>query len=226
MNSALKQISIIIPTFNEAQTITCLLRSLARQQRINDAEVIIVDGGSEDATRDNVAGFPFARVIQAERGLMKQLDAGAKAASAPVLWFLHADSTIPRQSSIDAILELLQDSNVLGGCFEFRLRGDDLFYAVISFLVNMRTRLFNRVYGDQGIFCHRDAYMAVGGLLSGHACEDADLYIRLSKKGQMRLLHHTVETSARTWQHYGKWHTLTYHLREWLSFECSRGNKL
>ena len=194
---------------------------------ISDAEVIVVDGGSSDGTRDHVSGFKFATVLQTERSLMVQMHEGAKAANAPVLWFLHADSTIPRARTIDAILDACDNPNVVGGCFRFKLRGDDLFYRLISFLVYLRTKFLKRVYGDQGIFAKRDVYFATGGFSDGEHCEDTAFYSRMRTKGKAVFLkRYTVETSARTWQQHGKFHTLMYHLREWISYEFSRNNRL
>src|SRR5438552_887702 len=113
------QLSIIIPTLNEEKLIERTL--LAVKEAAPDAEVIVVDGGSSDATiaRAN----QHAQVLSTKRGRGGQLNAGAQAAQADILLFLHAD-TIPDKAGLRELLEVMQqDKDVLGGAF--RMRFDD-----------------------------------------------------------------------------------------------------
>ncbi|MCX7019487.1 MAG: TIGR04283 family arsenosugar biosynthesis glycosyltransferase [Candidatus Sumerlaeota bacterium] len=216
------RLSIIIPVRNEQHTITSLLRSLARQDMLSETQVVVVDGRSEDATRDVISGFPFVRLVSSEPGRARQMNAGAGHALAPVLWFLHSDSTLSERNCINAILGALADPAVAGGAFRFRLRGDDAYYRFVTALVNLRSRLFHRHYGDQGIFTKADVFREIGGFLEDEPCEDLDFVLRLRQRGRFVLLDQAVETSARTWQKYGKWRTTMWHIGEWLRFEWRR----
>lgn len=216
------QISVIIPALNEARTITSVLRSLARQDMISVAQVIVVDGMSEDETVDVAYGFPFVEVVQAQPGRANQMNHGARVARAPILWFLHADSTIPEPTSINEILDVMADPEVAAGAFRFKLRGDDLYYRLVTGWVNLRSSLLGRPYGDQGLFVRTKVFQELGGYAPVEMCEDLDFVLRVRKMGRFVLLRHPVETSARTWQRYGKLRTTIYHLREWLAFELSR----
>ncbi|MBX7245118.1 MAG: TIGR04283 family arsenosugar biosynthesis glycosyltransferase [Candidatus Sumerlaeaceae bacterium] len=216
------RISIIIPARNEARTIESVLKSLSRQEMISEAQVIVVDGHSTDGTSEVAMGFPFVEVIRAAPGRSSQMNAGAAAADAPLLWFLHADSTLPERLCIEAILEASRDSSLVGGAFRFHLRGDDLYYRIVDLLVNVRSKYFRRPYGDQGIFVRTETFRQLGGFRDLKSCEDVDLVIRLRKVGSFRILPYVVETSARTWQNYGKGAITFYHLKEWLSFEMRR----
>ena len=98
------RLSIIIPTLNEAER---LPRALASAQRLPDAEIIVVDGGSHDGTPDVAAEFD-CRVLMSERGRAVQMNAGAAIASGDVLLFLHADCQLPEHSD-RAIAAVLAD---------------------------------------------------------------------------------------------------------------------
>lgn len=216
-------VSIIIPALNEEHTISSVLRSLARQERISDCEVIVVDGGSRDRTVEVAENFPFVRIETSAPGRAVQMNHGAEAATAPALWFLHVDSTLPDRRTVDALLEALDDPAVVAGCFRFHLRGDDLYYRLINALVNLRARALGRPYGDQGIFVRRELFLGLGGFRPSAAdCEDLDFVLRVREQGEFRLLPATVETSARTWKRYGKVATTFWHLNQWLRFEWSR----
>ena len=79
-------VSVVIPTLNAADTLGPCLGALG--EALFDGvihEVILADGGSSDGIED-IADQIGAKLIQAPRGRGSQLDAGAKAASAP--WLL------------------------------------------------------------------------------------------------------------------------------------------
>lgn len=216
------ELSIIIPALNEERTITSVLRSLARQAHISGCEVIVVDGMSRDDTATVAGNFPFVRVVTCEPGRARQMNYGAEMALAPVLWFLHADSTIPDPYTIDVLLRALEEPELVGGAFRFHLRGDDLYYRAVNVLVNLRSRLVLRPFGDQGIFVRTEAFRALGGYRMLEACEDLDLVLRMRQNGRFAIMPGAVETSARTWQRYGKIRTTLWHLRQMIEFEWRR----
>lgn len=215
-------LSIIIPARNEEYTISSVLRSLARQERISECQVIVVDGDSTDATAEVAANFPFVQVLSCSPGRVEQLNFGAARAQAATLWFLHADSTLPDPYHIDKLLEALENPEVAGGAFRFHLRGDDLYFRFVSSIVNLRAQLLGRPYGDQGIFVRARIFQELGGFRHLANCEDVDFVLRMRAWGRLRILKSKVETSARTWQRHGKLVTTIWHLRQWFAYEWAR----
>lgn len=218
------ELSIIIPVRNEEQTIAGILRSLSRQDRISDCQVIVVDGGSTDGTASIAQAFPFVELITSAPGLARQMNRGAEAAEGNTLWFLHADTTLPNASTIAHVIAAMEDPGLAGGACRFELRADDLYYRVINSLVNLRAQMLRRPYGDQGIFVRRSIFNQAGGFREIR-CSDLDLVLRIRKFGPIRILSPKVATSARTWQRYGKIKTTFWHLKEWISFELNRKNE-
>jgi len=86
-------ISIIIPTFNEAETIGTCLDDL-QDYRIQGHEIIVCDGGSSDNTA-NIARGKCDRFISVTRGRGSQMNTGAAEAHGDILVFLHADTRLP-----------------------------------------------------------------------------------------------------------------------------------
>ena len=87
------RLSIVVPALDEAATIARTLDALA-PLRAAGHEVIVVDGGSVDATVA-LARERADRVVEAARGRATQMNAGAAVAGGDVLLFLHADSRLP-----------------------------------------------------------------------------------------------------------------------------------
>ena len=86
-------LSIVMPVLNESTRIVEALDALTVLRRCG-AEVIVVDGGSNDGTADLAA--PLAdRVIVSPRGRARQMNAGAVLAQWRTLLFLHADTHLP-----------------------------------------------------------------------------------------------------------------------------------
>ncbi len=191
-------VSIIIPVLNEASTIETTLRSVSSLQ--GDHEVIVVDGGSSDATAA-IAGS-YARVLSCPKGRSRQMNTGARGARGDVLLFLHADTKLPR-GAVAAIEESLADPAVMGGRFRLRLDQPGWPYRVIARGVNTRDRLFRGFTGDQAIFIRTGVFKELGGYSDMPLLEDLDLAGRMCRAGKVVRLPLYAVTSARRWQKNG-----------------------
>ena len=188
-------ISIIIPTLNEARAIGATLEAVSRLQ--GRFEVIVVDGGSDDDTVDIVrrAGL---HAIACERGRGCQMHQGANAALGGVLWFLHADTHPPAQAP-NRILDALQSPNVVGGNFELRFDGGTTPARVLT-RVYPWFRLLGLSYGDSGIFVRTSVYREIGGFQPYPLFEDLDLIKRVKRRGKFVHLPCELLTSSRRFE--------------------------
>lgn len=192
MNVAL---SIIIPTFNEAETIK---RTLDRLKIFGEnAEIIVVDGGSEDKTVSIAESFGVS-VLHSSRGRGTQMHAGANAAKGNVLWFLHAD-TIPTSETVEQMIRALEDSKTIGGNFTVCFDGDRRAARFLTWLYP-QLRKIGLFYGDSAIFVRRDVYEKVGGFKPFPIFEDLDLIRRIKREGRTVNLSAKVLTSSRRFE--------------------------
>jgi rSAM/selenodomain-associated transferase 2 len=196
-------VSIIIPALDEERSIGSTLDAAARVR--GSVEVIVVDGGSADSTRE-IARGRGAVVLEAERGRGSQMHAGALAARGEALWFVHADTLVPREGA-GLILEALGDSRVAGGNFRIRFDGDTRPARFLSWLYP-RLRLLGLCYGDSALFARREAYFAAGGFKPYPVFEDLDLLRGLRRRGGIVEAPASVVTSSRRFE--GRSFALTF----------------
>lgn len=195
--------SIIVPVLNEAAGIEQALRRLA-PLRAQGAEVIVVDGGSSDATL--ALARPLADwVISAARGRAAQMNAGARWASGAALLFLHADTMLPAPAG-----PLLRRALARRhwGRFEVAIDGAGPLLRLVAALMNLRSRLTGIATGDQAIFVRRDSFLALGGYAALPLMEDIEFCRRLKRLGPPANLRMRVVTSGRRWERYGVWRTI------------------
>jgi rSAM/selenodomain-associated transferase 2 len=199
-------ISLILPVLNEAPILAGVLSGLPQTP---DLEILLVDGGSTDATRAVAAGFPHVRCLTAPRGRGAQMNAGARMARGDFFLFLHID-TVLTTDHLTALRRAAADPRVGAGAFELRLHPPTPFLRFIAWGANWRCRLFHLPYGDQAIFVRRDLFAALGGYTHRRP-EDLDLVIRLRRFTRLRLLTPPVSSSGRRWLEHGNLRTTTHH---------------
>jgi rSAM/selenodomain-associated transferase 2 len=193
-------LSVVIPGLDEADNLARLLPELGAH--CAEAELIVVDGGSADATREIVGRCPGARYLCSGRGRARQMNAGARAARGDTLLFLHADTRLPPAAAA-AIARALSDPGVIGGRFDVRFSNDRWPFRVIAAFMNWRSRLTRIATGDQAIFVRRAAFDALGGYPDLPLMEDVELCRRLKRLGRIVCLRQRVTTSARKWEQEG-----------------------
>jgi rSAM/selenodomain-associated transferase 2 len=208
-------LSIIIPCLNEAEIIGATLKAL-EPLRLRGAEVIVVDGGSEDDTAAR-AGAGADLVLEAPRGRAAQMNAGAARARGSILLFLHADCAPPPQADA-AIVDGLARARRSWGRFDARIAGAHPLLRAVELLMNLRSRWTGVATGDQGIFVTKSLFTAAGGYPEIALMEDVALSKRLKSFGSPLCLRHRITTSARRWERNGILRTIILMWRLRLAF--------
>jgi hypothetical protein len=191
-------ISIIIPALNEAEMIS---RTLASAAGASDPELIVVDGGSGDGTAE-IARSCGATVVSSPPGRGRQMNAGARAAQGECLLFLHADTRLPPgyQQEVRRVLEL---PGVAAGAFALAIDGAGRGLRLVERAANLRSRLLQLPYGDQGLFLRTELFRSLGGFPALPLMEDVEMARRLRRRGRIVTSPLAALTSARRWESLG-----------------------
>jgi rSAM/selenodomain-associated transferase 2 len=194
--------AIIVPVRNEAALIEPFLQHV--RERVPGAELLVVDGGSSDDTAERAARL--APVLRTDPGRARQMNAGARATIADVLWFLHADSWLPERplAEIDAALA---EPATVGGCFRLAIPDRRLVYRLNDRAGNVGVDWLGIAGGDHGIFVRRWVFEQVGGYPDVPLLEDVEFYRCCRRWGRMRQLQSAIRTSPRRWERNGPWRT-------------------
>ncbi len=202
------QLTVVIPALDEADWIAGAIASASA----SGSEIIVVDGGSRDATPERAAAGG-ARVVKSAPGRARQLAAGALLARGDTILFLHADTRLPPgwDASVRAALA---DPGVVGGAFRLRFEARSPALRLIEWGACLRVALFRFPYGDQALFMRRSVLEALGGMPQAPIMEDLDLVRSLKQRGRLACLRPAVTTSARRYLAGGALRTM---LRNWLA---------
>jgi rSAM/selenodomain-associated transferase 2 len=188
------QISVIIPTLNEAGH---LEETLASIENDGSLEILVVDGGSRDETV-NLAKIFEVRLFTTAPHRAKQANAGALAARGDILLFLHGDTRLPPgyQSHVQ---NTLARPGVVAGAFVLSIDSPEIGLKMIEMLANFRSHVFHMPYGDQALFLRADLFRSMGGFPDMPIMEDFVFIQRLKKKGKISMVPVAVKTSPRRW---------------------------
>jgi rSAM/selenodomain-associated transferase 2 len=194
--------AVIVPVVGDQDALADLLERL-RGWKTGPREIIVVSGSPSAELRE-LCRHHASRYIETAANRGAQLDCGAHATQADVLWFLHADAWIP-VDAMSAIRSALE-GGAEGGYFRFGFAGRPRpVKRLLALLINLRTRCGGIPYADQGIFVRRDAYMDCGGFLHEPLFEEVALIRRLRRRGQFREVALRIGVSPRRWERDGWW---------------------
>src|SRR5438874_11781913 len=193
------RISIIVPVWNEAPLIRAFLPHV--REPAPETEIIVVDGGSSDGTAELAEKFAD-RIVRTRRNRAVQMNAGARAASGDVLWFLHVDVELPAQC-LDEIGRTLNDPNVAGGYFRIRLPQSPFVYRLTDSFAHYAGILLQMRCGDHGIFCRRTAFIAGGGFPNVPLMEDVEFFRRIRRCGRVVHSNKRIAASPRRYETVG-----------------------
>jgi rSAM/selenodomain-associated transferase 2 len=214
---AVPMLSFIIQCLNEAAEIGTTLVAL-EPLRKRGAEVIVVDGGSTDATV-TLARTHTDRVVHASRGRARQMNAGAAHARGEVLVFVHADTILPEHAD-ELIRNALHTSGRRWGRFDVTIRGGHPLFCLIAASMNLRSRYTCIATGDQAMFVTRELFDAAKGFPEIALMEDVALSTALKRIGPPVCLRERVSTSGRRWQKHGLVRTVLLMWRLRLAYWC------
>lgn len=187
------RLSVIIPTLGSPALLKTSLDRLLCLLWPDD-EIIVVEG-REGCRPQVVESSPQLTHLITARGRGLQMDCAAKRAAGDVLLFLHDDSLAPDHFAY-AVRKILHAPENSLGCFRLRFAPQNKSLELVAKWANLRTRLFNLPYGDQGLFCRSETFHAVGGFRRPYLMEDIDFVKHCLKLGRLLILPDEMVTSS------------------------------
>lgn len=169
------------------------------------------------------AGDPaFEWVIVSRGDRAASLNAGVDETTAPILWFLHADSRIP-PGCLTAIATAVHANPRALYYFDLAFHQETAIGSLPMHLnawgANLRSRYFGVPFGDQGLACHRDLFADVGGFPSHARYGEDHLFVWYARRlgYQVRPIDLSISTSARGYVDHGWLRTTALYQWRWLS---------
>lgn len=191
------QYSIIIPTLNEEPNITRLVEYLQLHGTQHLAEIWVVDGNSSDKTVEKAqkAGAKVLPLSASSRAA--QMNAGARAATTDVLYFVHAD-TLPPQSFDTDIAQEIASGEVMG-CYRYRFDSPRWILKFNAYFVRYQWLWCQG--GDKTFFVTRPVFEEFGGYDERFVVmEEYDFLRKATRKYRLRVLAPEVLISARKYE--------------------------
>ncbi|WP_257667670.1 TIGR04283 family arsenosugar biosynthesis glycosyltransferase [Parapedobacter tibetensis] len=186
--------SIIIPTYNEADQIVQTISKTHAANRTNEAEIIVVDGGSSDNTKALAKESGAIVIASEQQGRAAQMNKGAAIAKGEILYFLHADS-IPPDNFTTQILDAYH-RGAKSGCFRLAFDYNHWFLRANAWFTKFNLNAVR--FGDQSLFVTKEVFQQTGGFREDlWVMEDQEIIHRLKKHGKFAVLNDVVITSAR-----------------------------
>lgn len=178
----MQHISIIIPTYNEADGIGRLIQYLQEHGGNHVKEIIVSDGGSIDDTVSIATAAGALSTLSPDKGRAAQMNHGASLATGTIFYFVHAD-TFPPSSYAADIIAAINSGYAFG---RYRTKFDSNKKILLFNAWFTRFDLFICYGGDQTLFMDRNQFQKIGGFNgSMRIMEDYDIVTRAKSTGAL-----------------------------------------
>tara|TARA_B100000700_G_C14881674_1_gene778383 strand:+ start:362 stop:1066 length:705 start_codon:yes stop_codon:yes gene_type:complete len=193
------KLSIIIPTFNEAERLTLLLADLGRIEP--PIEIIISDAQSKDSTEliTKIAGAQYLECQEANRG--RQLHDGASSCKGDWILFIHADSRLSFKS-LRRLNNIITNKKCIDKCYFFNLKikGKGILFRLLEMAIMFRSNILGIPYGDQALLIRKEFYKKIGGYKPLYLMEDLDIIERIKPVMNIKSTGTDIFTDSRRWK--------------------------
>lgn len=178
MNSKSLTASVIIPVYNDADSIVKVLRALEKIEYTIPCEIIVVDNGSEDNTMQNVKDFPGVKLLTEHHYKNSPYSArnrGIEQSNADIIILLDSTCTPVKDWFIQGVNCLIQNNaDIVGGDVQFDFEGRMTAGKIYDSLTNIKMQLSienKKVAKTANLFIRREVFEKVGffpeGIRSG-----------------------------------------------------------
>lgn len=190
-------ISIIIPTFNEAENITGLVTFIRHLEYEEVQEILVVDGGSKDDTVRLAREAGAVVMVSDQRSRAAQMNLGAKRAKGDILYFVHADVRL-LSSFVTDISESL-DQGFQSGCYRYIFDSNKFLLKVNAYFTRFDAIMCRG--GDQTLFVRKSIFNSLGGYDESYTImEDYNFILRLRKEYKFKVIQKDIIVSARKYE--------------------------
>ncbi|MDK9708884.1 MAG: glycosyltransferase [Desulforhopalus sp.] len=194
-------LSILVPVCNEAENIGACLDTIIIAPEI-PAEILVIDGGSTDATIALAESDRRVRILHSPPGRGTQIAAGYREANGDLLIIVHADSRLG-PATVERIWQhCLGHPHVAGGACTARYLHPAMRFRITEVLNDLRVLWCGIAFGDQVQFFRRAA-IAPENFPDYKLMEDIELSIATRQAGALTLLRTPVIASHRRWEKVG-----------------------
>jgi glycosyltransferase involved in cell wall biosynthesis len=203
-------LSFIVPAYNEESGLGATLDAIRQAAAATGEpyEVIVVDDASTDQTSAVAASRGATIVRVAHRQIAAARNAGARAATGDLLFFVDADTTVSAEILRSAIAAI-RDGAVGGGA-PVAFDGPVPLYVRLLLRLLIVSFRMSRLAAGCFVFCTRKAFLTVGGFNEAYYCaEEVVLSRALGRLGRFVVLHESVTTSARKFRSFSTRELLT-----------------
>ena len=191
-------LSFIVPAHNEELELPKALQAIQRSAAgsKNSFEIIVVDDSSTDRTAA-IAHEHGARIVSIDsRHIAAARNAGARAATGDIFFFVDADTQIGPGHVTDAVIAL--ENGASGGSTLLRFDREIPFWANVCFKLFSITYFKANLGAGAFLFTTRKNFFAAGAFDEKlFAAEETYLSMALKKFGPFRILSTPAVTSAR-----------------------------
>jgi glycosyltransferase involved in cell wall biosynthesis len=195
-----KQLTIIVPVYNEQELIGACLDSLLNQTLDKDLyEIIVIDNNSTDTTSRIVSEKAVRVEKELRKGYVHAIRRGVEVSSTEFIAFTDADCRVPPNWAEKILADFSSSSQIVGV-------GGKLAFYDMPFMLNKAFQLilyFNDALPGNNMAIKRAALEQAGGIdLRVNLAVDYWLTLQLRKVGPLkvdRTLY--VNTSARRFSH-------------------------